>query len=300
MNDRGTDFDPDLFVAWLAEVGEGRIDQLQEALCWAADVDRKAANRWLSDLDRLGHCEIDWPNRTWSARPLRVTPLPGPVECSLVLGTRPHPRLADDLDGFVASKHPGETAGIPLPATLWYEGSEKEAGEILGAEPISCEAARVAGDLRPLSPGRPTPGPGRNTKLSPFDPRTLRFRWPRPAGVWPDGLYRYEASGRWHFVLRRDLQWYEVELRAGVYLATSASQTPVAWRPESEDRSDDLALGRLAVKAAAPLPPDHDYAAIACTGLPPLLLDDQVVYDGVPLWIARRIAVSLHRELEIL
>lgn len=300
MSDQETEFDPDLFVAWLAYVGKGRIEEMRSTLCWAASVDRGDANEWLTVLGRLGHCVVDWRNRTWSARPLQVTPLPGPVQCSLVLGTRPHPDLAEGLDGFVTACAPGTAGGIPLPATLWFEGSEKEAAEILGVELIPCEAARIAEDLRPASPGRVTQGPARTTRLKYFSLSTLQFRWSRSNRIWPDGFYAYEGHGKWYYVLRRDQKWYEVERAVGVYLATSPDHTPVEWVPESEDQRGDLALGRLRVKKGAQLPSDQDYAAIMCTGLPPLTIEDRIVYDGVPLWIAKKIADSLHRELEIL
>lgn len=299
MADEAPDFDPDLFVAWLADVQEGRIDELQSSLCWAADTTKTDANRWLVNIDRLGHCEIDWKNRTWSARPLQVTPLPGPVQCSLVVGTKPHPDLAEGLDGFVIARAPGRIANIPLPATLWYEGSEKEAGELLDAEPIPCEAARIAHTLRPLAPGRSARGPARTTALSPFDPQSMRFRSARSTRFPRDGLYRYEVYGRWHLVLHRDHRWYEVERNEGIYLVSPPSRAPVEWQPEVEGQCDELALGRLRVNADAPLPRDHDCAAILCTGLPPLTIENHIVYDGVPLWIAERIAESLHRKLEI-
>lgn len=301
MADSSPVLDPDLFVAWLADVKHGSLDRLRSDLCWAADVARSEADRWLTLVDRLGHIELNWRDGTWSAQPLRVTPLPGPIKVSLVLGARPHPDLTKGLDGFVTARLTAVASGLPLPSTIWFEGNEEDAAALLSAEPIPCEAARVANSLRRLRSGRPTPGPAKYTELRPFDARVGRFQLSRHLPSPGDGLYRYDLHGKIpQYLLRRHGDWYEVDRDEGIHLSLPPAAFPLEWCPEFPRHRGGPALGCLTVSEAAPLPRVHASAAVLCTGLPPLKSGQRAIYDGVPRWMAEKISSSLGRTLEAL
>ncbi len=186
------DFDPDLFVAWLAETESGSIDRLRSDVAWAADTTTEDASNWISLLEDLGCLKIDWAIRRWSAEPVGVTSLPGRTKVALMTGARPTLSSWLNMPGVVAHKSPTDR-GIPIPSTVWFEGVET--GENVFGMSVSESIAELAArSLQFLTLESPSPGPSRHTPLAPFDKRSAVFGLARRVSTPDDGLYQYLAS----------------------------------------------------------------------------------------------------------
>ncbi|MDP9844324.1 hypothetical protein [Streptosporangium lutulentum] len=298
MADTPHAFDPDLFVSWLAEVGSGRLDRLRRDAAWAARTNGSEASQWIESLEVLGFLRLNWTARTWRTQALTLTALPGETGVTLLTGTRPAPEHWMRLPGVVVNRRQQETQ-IQLPSTVWFQGHDEQAGAALGATLKPCAAERIAGELTPLVLGQPGPGPARNTDLAPFDTLSGRFGWPRPTPSPRAGLYEYLLHGRipQHAIFRNG-QWYPVDRSEGICLSLPPGAFPFRWRAEP-GKGTRHNLGRLIVDHRAALPRRQREAAVLCTGLPPIRLTEGHAYDGVPKWIAEKIAKSSRRKLEI-
>ncbi|MET8046564.1 hypothetical protein ABZU75_03115 [Streptosporangium sp. NPDC005286] len=298
MTDSLAEFDPDLCVSWLAEVGSGRLDRLRRDIAWAAWTTPGDASQWIELLEAMGFLRLDRTARTWQARPLALTPLPGETQVTLITGARPTLENWTDLPGLVVCQHRQETPILP-PSTVWFQGHEEQAQSALGVELARCAAEQIADELPPLKLGQPGSGPARNTELTVFDKFSGQFRKSRPDPIPSPGLYRYLLHGRIpQYVLLRDRHWYPIGRDEGIHLSLSSTTYPLRWQADQAEGTRQ-GTGRLTIDHRTPLPRRHREAAVLCTGLPPLRVTGGLAYDGVPRQIAEKIATSLHRKVEI-
>ncbi|MEU8041099.1 hypothetical protein [Streptosporangium sp. NPDC049078] len=298
MADRLIEFDPDLCVSWLAEVGSGPLDRLRRDIAWAAWATPGDASRWIELLEAMGFLRLDRTARTWQALPSTLTPLPGETQVTLLIGARPTLENWTDLPELVVCRHRHE-APIQPPSTVWFQGHAEQAQSALGVHLTQCAAERIADELPPLKLGQPGSGPARNTELAVFDKSSGQFRKSRPNPTPSPGLYRYLLHGQIpQYVLRRDRHWYPVGRDDGIHLSLSPTIHPLRWQADQAEGTRQN-TGRLIVDHRTPLPRHHRQAAVLCTGLPPLQVSTGLAYDGVPQRIAEKIATSLYRKLEI-
>lgn len=316
-------FDPDLFVAWMADQRTGALSALVRDAAWASGSARPAVNRWLGRLQALGVADIDWRTGQWCTKPCVVTGLPGNTQTAVLLGARPvGPDFYRELGAVVALQQP-EDSQIPLPSTVWlqYEEQSKlyDFAAAVGAEVTVCAAQTLTTSLAPFVPGLPTAPPARDTPLELLDPATGRFRPAAPASHRSlPGLYRYTLYGRLHryALLHQPPQqasghrprpafspertWHSVDLREGIHHVLPPGAFPMRWKADrAAGPTRRGTLGCLTADSKAPLPLAQERAAVLCTGLVGVRTADAERYDGVPLYIADRIARSLRRRLEI-
>ncbi|MFC5821825.1 hypothetical protein [Nonomuraea harbinensis] len=290
-------FDPDLLVAWLAEVGSGQIDRLRKDVAWAARADTYSATRWIGLMEDLGFLRVSWLSRTWVVEPQRFTFLPGTVRVALLVGARPAPDYWKGLPGAVVYQNQPQEGCIQPPSTVWFQDHEEQASAVLGAPLTACAAEQIAGALPKLELPPPGHRPSRQTELALFDGSSGRFKPSGSAGSPREGLYRYFLYGRIpHYAIFRDHHWHGVDRDEGIHLVLPPTTFPFLWKADGDNQHG---LGRLTVNNRAPLPHRQRKAAVLCTGLPPLRSADGHVYDGVPRPVAEQIAESLHRKLEI-
>lgn len=315
-------FDPDLFVAWMADQRTGALSALVRDAAWASGSDRQAVNRWLGRLQALGVAVIDWRAGQWSTKPCEVTRLPGGTQTAVLLGARPiGPHFYRELGAVVVQQQPEESQ-IPLPSTVWlqYEGQSQlhDFAAAVGAEVTACAAQALATSLTPFDPGPPTAPPARDTSLELLDPTTGRFNPVDLTSRKPlTGLYKYTLYGRLHRyallhqpprqvpghrhapALPPERTWHSVDRREGIHYVLPPSAFPLRWKADAAGGPTGRgALGRLTADWRAPLPLAQERAAVLCTGLAGVRTADAEGYDGVPFCIADRIAHSLHRRLE--
>jgi hypothetical protein len=292
-------FDPDLFIAWMAERGEGTIAALTDKLCWAGDVDDKAARRWINLLQPMGKADIDWGSQKWRARAAAVAPLPGSGAVAVVIGAAVFDQNLMKGLGGITRRFPSSNQ-LALPSTTWlrYDDNislEHTAAE-LGMRVIGCRAEELAADLQRADAGKTAPAPPRPIQqLNPYSAQFVSFK----SAVALDGAYRHEEFGRrWRYYVVKDGVWRRIERPEAFYLGAGPD---VVWQPERTGAIGPYPdrLGTLKIAVSAPLPVDRAETAVMCTGLPPVRCDDLQVYDGVPCRIAERIAWSLGQKLTI-
>ncbi|MFD5085167.1 hypothetical protein ACFWOG_21305 [Kitasatospora sp. NPDC058406] len=317
-------FDPDLFISWMAEQGNGSLAALIRDASWASGRERKSATRWLSRIEALGTVTIDWRSGRWNTNPCEVTDLPGGIQTALLAGARPAGPAFYQKRGAVAVPQQPDESGIPLPTVLWLQYTDlsglHEFAASAGAMVAPCAAESAARSLSALAPGPVTSPPAHDSPADRLDPATGQFR---PVGVLsrrPEpGLYRFTQFGQLHrYALLREparqtapgrahtspalpeQTWHSVDdRRTGIHHVLRPSAFPLRWRADSRaGNAGRSTVGRMTVDRRAPLPRAQERAAVLCSGLASLRTPDSEHYDGVPLSIADRIARTLHRRLE--
>jgi len=305
----------DLLLRWASEQGEGTLSDVKQGMWWVAatgcpDIEPGAPGRWLRDAVALGHLDIDWYNRRWSAAPPVLTRLPQARGLAVLAGSRTaafDARLEQAVqDGLVelfrvSSARPPRD--IPLPVSLIVQFND-EAGLArwaagLGVSYSSCFALQGAALLPQLGLEVRTSAPEFKMPLEQYSLRHRGYQSvPRPKG---DGLYRLKRrdSKRVCQVLR-DGEWYETSHEQGVY-SVLASRNPdadvIRWLPEKDCGRERF--GTLYVDWGYPLPDLHRRVAVVCSGLAPRINAhaENLAYDNVPKAVAMKIADSLGQYL---
>ncbi|MFJ6772817.1 hypothetical protein ACIQOV_17960 [Kitasatospora sp. NPDC091257] len=315
-------FDPDLFIAWMAEQGSGPLAALIRDTSWAAGCERRPVTQWLSRIEALGAVTIDWRAGHWSANACEITDLPGNTQTAVLTGARPVAPAFYQERGAVAVPQVPDESGIPLPTAVWLQYSERSRlhgfAASTGTVAVPCAAESAARSLRPFTLGPVAAPPARDSSAERFDPVTGRFVPVVLRGSWPaPGLYRFTQFGRLHrySLLHRprrhsdpgrshtpdpfpEQTWHSVDRKAGIHHVTSPAAFPLHWKADRAGSRGPGTLGRMTVDRRAPLPLAQERAAVLCTGLASLRTAATEHYDGVPFFIADRIARTLHRRLE--
>ncbi|MFJ8627850.1 hypothetical protein ACIRD3_34130 [Kitasatospora sp. NPDC093550] len=316
-------FDPDHFISWMAQQGSGPLAALIRHTSWAAGCDRRPATQWLSRIEALGAVTIDWRTGRWSANACEITDLPGNTQTAVLTGARPvGPGFYQEHGAVTAVPQEPEESGIPLPTAVWLQYSERsrlhEFAASTGSAAVPCAAESAARSLRPFTLGPAAAPPARDSPAERFDPVAGRFVPVALGGSWPaPGLYRFtqynrlqrysllhrprlpSAPGRLHTPDPFPEQtWHSVDRRAGIHHVIPPAAFPLRWKADRTGSRSAGTLGRMTVDRRAPLPLAHERAAVLCTGLASLRTAGTEHYDGVPFFIADRIARTLHRRLE--
>ncbi|MFI0010799.1 MULTISPECIES: hypothetical protein [Streptomyces] len=305
----------DLLLRWVSERGAGTLSDVKQGMWWLAstycpDIEPGAAGRWLRDAVSLGHIDIDWRNRRWSAAPPVLTRLPQARGLAVLAGSRTvafDHRLDQAVrDGLVelfrvpSARPPRD---IPLPVSLIVQFDD-EAGLAqwateLGAEYTSCFALQGAALLPPLGLEVRTSAPEFGQPLEQYSLDRREYQPAvRPQG---DGLYRLkQREGKRVCQVRHSGEWYQTSHEEGVY-SVLESRNPEAdvlrWLPEKDCGRERF--GTLYVDWGYPLPDLHRRVAVMCSGLAPRINShaENLAYDNVPKAVAIKIADSLGQHL---
>jgi len=303
----------DLLLSWISETGSGTITGFRARAAWLArtenlNLHESATGRWLRDAASLGHCEVSWKHGTWSVAPPVITRLPLADGLAVLVGVRRSrmARAIDYSDVYAEqARRPGSDRDIPAPATILipYEQTRdlEDAASAIGATYTGCAAAGIAKLLQPSDLVSPAASPAYDSlfeQCGGFSPQRWTAASPRDPAL-PDGLYREQIRGRWHYMLRRRGAWYGADLSSGVFAELARrGNTVIRWRPDAEDRTGS---GTLIVDWGAPLPPLHARALVLCSGFTPRFgsAAETALYDNVPREIAVSVASSLGQTLQI-
>ncbi|MFD9691643.1 hypothetical protein ACFWXO_38455 [Kitasatospora sp. NPDC059088] len=315
-------FDPDLFISWMAEQGTGSLAALIRDASWASGYERKPVTQWLGRIEALGAVSIDWRTGRWSANACEVTDLPGNTQTAVLTGARPVGPDFYRARGAVAAPQGPEESGIPLPTPLWLQYEERsrlhEFAASAGVAAVPCAAQSAARSLGAFVMGDLAAPPARDSTVERFDPVAGRFSSVNLGSSWPvPGLYRFTRFSRQHryALLHRpgrqavpgplhapapfpEQTWHSVDRRAGIHHVVPPAAFPLHWKADRAGEPGPNSLGRMTVDRRTPLPLAQERAAVLCTGLASLRMAGEEHYDGVPLFIANRIARTLRRRLE--
>jgi len=297
--------DHDFLLEWLSERQSGSWADFRSGhdhLVAADPAGAMGANQrptWTAYvLSALGHVEVDWRARRWSACAPAVVNLPAAGGTAILVGARPR-MLARRMQEFFDDEAVTDIDWVSHatragPAVVYVQyGSEAElvrfashvGARYVGyaADTISARLPAVVGlvesaRVRALPP---------SFQLERFDP--ARLQWVDADLVAANGLYRYTVHGLYEHRLVRGGVAREVDRETGVWaeLAT-ASVNPLRY-------SHSTVNGTLSVPGVTRLPLLQTRAAVLCSGLPPVDDADRttVSYHNVPRLIANRIAKSL-------
>lgn len=294
----------DMLLQWASERGEGSWELFKETFDWLCPpTDRQP---WETPgfsirlLSALGHLEIDWSARRWSATPPTLTLLPEAGGHLLLTGERTR-ALTDALEGAIGDSPdlfalpPHEQPYAPSAQLIACE-SAREAQRLaddLGATFTYSASDQLASILPTIDDqvdrGRaPAPPSGYGVKrfdldeLRPYD--TDRFDRP--------GLYEHAAPAGPEFrLVDDDGLSYRIDRAWGIYAALSR------WGENKLRYFEQSVNGDLAVQVDAPLPPLQARAATLCTGLAPEKRNKVLLYRNVPMRIAEAIARSLDQSV---
>ncbi|MEV6527217.1 hypothetical protein AB0M43_35330 [Longispora sp. NPDC051575] len=302
-------FDPDTFVAWMAERKEGGMPDLRRKLTWLADGDDTGVRTWVTDAVGMGKVDVDWNRNRWLAGPLLVTRLPGSGGVGLLAGaiTPAIRQAASDLAADIV-EHRHEELGRILapPTTVWLQYDDSDhlrlIADTIGASFEPCAAERMTRKLEPISWGDTAAAPPsrHNAGLRAFQMRQGQFEDCAWSPELQDGLYEIMMFGsQRQYLFRRNGDWYRTTRSVGIHLQLPQEGYPLRWR--AHNGGGDRYVAQLMVDAPMSLPPAQHRTAVFCTGLPARRssVTGTWMYDGIPRNTAETIAWTLRRRLEI-
>ncbi len=285
----------DVLLRWLSESVEGAYDSFAAAHGWLMSDGSAEAAAWMTaeDLSDLGHIDLDWAARRWSASPPVLNYLPPNSQLSVLCGARPDAlverlRSVDSIgDGPDVEVEPYPQAGGP---TVWLSaGSRSETARLaerLGVRFIEDAADAIAEHLPPIGNrlGRPTTVTGGWRQLSRFDADIMDFTWAsrmddpglyRVAGVAGTTFLFHPGGGLYHDVARGVGMYAELGRRSKsvIYYHGGSFWVPAIARPPSAQRR----------------------CLVLCSGFLPGEDGDFLRYRDVPWNIAHRVALSLRQ-----
>jgi hypothetical protein len=295
----------DLLLEWASERGSGSWEQFRRAHEWLFPAQTRPA--WMTPgftsrmLATLGHLEIDWQARRWSAAPPVLTLLPSAGAHALLTGGRTR-ALTDTLEAALEEHqdlyglppHPQELA----PSAVMIACEDETHGEQLAAELGIRYEYSVSERLSEMLPAlddylaltTSTPA-AKGYGVASFNVQSLS--WEDAESDARPGLYRYDVYGAPVFrLVDRDDRFYDVDLPVGVYAALSR------WGANQLHYLCESVNGTLIVPLGAPLPTLQARAAALCSGIAPARRGRTLAYRNVPQLIAERIARSLDQTLQ--
>lgn len=302
----------ELLLGWMSAHEAGTILGLTQRILWLSktrdlDVDASAARRLMRYMAALGYLELDWATGRWMMIRPTVVLLPESDGTAILTGAAaPRYLEAPALEPLLADPLPRGMSPIadllPLLRTMQVDDSGAFAEELreCGLAWAGNCARRLSECLTPIELRESSSPPALGTpleELASTQPRT----W-RGASNWESerapGLYRRSGLGRPVHLYKRDGRWWKTELAAGIaFELTRRGEQFLTWSRESGAGRGHV--GRLSVSRGALLPPQHERAAVLCSGVVPSVHAGKLVYENVPRIVASRIATSLNQALAV-
>lgn len=303
--------DPPL-IEWLFQRETGRLSSLTSTLKWWRSREPRPDHSnpwaWLRAMSALGYLDLDWRADRWACAAPTLTPLPSGDGAFFMAGRRWNGLLKslESLDYIypeVVSLP--DIASLPLPSSLYLFGGPRVqphhlASRIVKERPeihySGCGAYAVANLLPDLDRDmEPTAAPRFALTLEKWGTAdgnpSGEIGWRRHSGPRTPGLYRWDDPYRTHAWLGD--HWWRVQREQGIYLGLrSMSRTVLRWLRRG-------ASGRLVVSREGPLPAMHERALVLASGRLPVPGATGMIFDEVPLRLAKHVSASLHQQLEV-
>lgn len=302
------DMSQEAFISQLIEYmsirGAGGID-LVRPLCRRIVGDTRLPwHSVLSALEDLGHVDISWDAQRWTIAPAVANPFAHTQSLCYFAGARTADMLAWlRTSGVMAEvdRRATEASRIPMPPLIVAPTDQVEAllsgrGVQLLARPSALELApqlRSVAEASWWTGPQFTPSLQVQPTLEAWDPSTLC--WLRTASAAQSGLrlasgqlYRWNESGRWlHLLLRAGVPNFVVDPAACKWYLAPRGTSFLLY---------DRSRMRLCIPSAIGLPRAHRRACVLASGLTPKRLGRTLVYEGIPLKLARMLATRLNQQ----
>ncbi|QUW18229.1 hypothetical protein [Agrococcus sp. Marseille-Q4369] len=300
----------ELLLGWMSAHATGTILVLTQRILWLSkvrdlDVDAGTARRLMRYMAALGYIDMDWATGRWRMIRPTVVLLPDSDGTAIITGAAAPQFLARSAIEPVLSEPVTRGAGpigalLPRLRALQVDDSVDFANEVrdAGLAWAGDFARRALSSLSPIMLAERSAPPASGSpveELVSSRPRTWRIasNWELERGP---GLYRRSGLGRPVHLYKSEGRWWKTDLAAGLALELHRrGEQFLAWSPEKGRGRGHV--GRLSVSRGALLPPQHERAAVLCSGVAPSQNSEALVYENVPRTVALRIAASLHQPL---
>lgn len=299
----------ELMLEWVSERGSGSWDAFKDSHAWlfgagATQGENVGPSRTMQSLSLLGHLEMDWSARSWSAAPPVLTLLPSAGARALLTGSRTRAlvraleeeALEDVAIDAITARHQQENAPDAFFIGAFDERDIERLARELGIAYEFCVSARLSRLLPHLDAylaSTPESPPPRGFGIERFNVAVMR--WVAAEDDRELGLYRYDVYGRPQFRFRDGDRLSAVNMSVGIYAELRQRHSICL------EYADEEINGTFSVPVNAPLPVLHARAAALCSGLIPELDAKRwrLRYINVPQDVAQRIATSLEQGLAI-
>ena len=283
----------DDLLRWASEAEAGSWDTLRDTSAYLIAIREANRRPWqmVSRLSSLGHLDIDWAGGRWSvARPCLALS-PGLGMCAFAAGWRSGAWL-NRIETLTKSH---SIAVFPVaqgtaPHAIYFKSDDldslRSAAEAMNARFVVDPAAQLAELVEPtrVSAGTLASAPIVDEELEYFDADAIS--WVPATSRDEQGLYSFDLYGRRDFRLHVDGDWHKVD-RATGQLHELRGRTDVAiWHPQS---SDYMTARALVLPVDVSLPAVAERAAVASSGLLPVIQGGKKIYRNVARSTAVRI-----------
>ena len=288
---------PDDLLRWASEKGSGSWRHLREAAAYLTRTHALNLRPWqlAVPLTSLGHLDIDWQGERWSVAEPAVALSRGMGLCAYLVGARPTRMLerfreaTEDQDVY-----PFELRQRDAPTALFAKcasiAAAQEVSHRVGVPLIFDPASGIADEIPDIALDRSDRCSAIPLEdgLERFDPAT--GLWREIAGREQEGLYRLDLYGRSTHRLLQGENWYSVDRATGQLLVLKGRDDLLFWcKPSPDFRVPST----LEVAEWLQLPPVAERAAVASSGLMPVVYDKRRVYRNVTRSTAVTIADRL-------
>jgi hypothetical protein len=287
----------DRLLEFISARSEGSVE-LVRSFCGSVAEE----NLWhgvLSTLEDLGHLDVGWDSRRWFAAPGVAAPRAANASLCTFVGIRARETLAVLVSTGIRAVARHEARARPPCPTLLIAPTddvlrasatlERLGVRVLETSPAFEIAAHTkdVGDPSWWSGQEFTPAARVRASLERWFPEQLVWRG-QPDGITvAPALYRWRERGvRMHYFTSRNLSCSVRDFVALKWLLAPRDRSYLIFDPRSQT---------LSIPAAMGLPRLLRRACALASGLPPKRLGRALVYEGIPLSLARTVAVRLHQ-----
>lgn len=260
-----------------------------------------AWHRPLSVLEELGHIDIAWENaRAWTVAPPSAHPRADGSGLAILVGARARGSLdwlkRHGIEARIDARGSEPARGfMPDCIVATAESLQRAAGALADIGLRLYEdspSQQLAQQTRRIVEREWWTGPGFTPPLAKIQ-RTLQ-RWDRLALCWFDtadlgaqGLYRWRDSGRrMHYLVTGDGGFQVTDPAAAKWFVAGTDAAYLQYEP---------AARRLRIPVAMDLPRIWKRICALASGLAPLRAGRVLIYEDVPLNLARAAAVRLNQ-----
>jgi hypothetical protein len=290
----------DRVLEFVSARAEGSVELLRSYCANAA-----LGNSWhsvLTTLEDLGHLDIGWNSRRWFAAPATAIPRAGNPSLCLLAGLRARETLQWLTDNRIRARVSDQSsdprrAAMPAVIVAPTDDIVRATSDLArmnvrvlndSPAPLLATHALPITDSSWWAGQEFTPSSRVRRTLERWNPEQLQ--WGRHAeGAAIDGpaLYRWREHGvRMHYFVSRALSCSVRDFAAVKWNLAPRGRSFVVYEPRVQ---------RLVIPLAMGLPRVLRRACTVALGLPPLQIGRVLAYDGIPLGLARTIAVRLNQ-----
>ncbi|BAC18029.1 hypothetical protein [Corynebacterium efficiens] len=298
----------DLIFQWMCALQQGSFSQIATAFRWLLPshgeiLGRKQVNYWFAALEALGHCQIDWHERTWEINSARIFRVPHSNGVFGLAGYRV-PNWKSVLRGLkidLIEMDLEYVSGLPLPTTLLVQLTGKEEIENLrretGAKLLGTAAITMSEGLRFTNRAieEASDPPAYNSEIDRFN-ATRNFKWDRvstPVSLLESGFYRVVQYGQPLYWTRKEDSWVRTTLPEGQFREfrrLGVDPFAVEFNKHRENNCE------VSLANSVHLPKIHEQILVFCSGRLPVFNSKargEKTYSNVPTRVFTNVMLNL-------